>query len=615
MRRTLRRKIALMVAILICFIASWPARMGMEYFRSEEYRKDHPDVHLSRATLGDVDPTNVAILLVLGGLRGVAANWLWVRAEELQKNHRWAELAVEVDRIIKLQPHFVAVWRFQSWNLAYNVSAEWDQINDKYYWIREGIRFSQRGTRINQHEESLLWWTGWCYFHKIGKADEAKLLRALFKHDTEPQIDARGRRQPAFNPQELDNFEAAEEWFTYAVDKIEQLDRPPRQMAEPAFRSYPGHSRIQYAIALESEGTFGDLAARNWARALERWVQFGGRDYSVQDGRLFVKLEYRPEIEDAWRAAQQAHELAYALKQQLDRAGLPKTDQDRRQTLEQLQLVLSSIDTAIRRTDPVVLRELLPGATEAFRQLGELYSTGTRVDPRTFLDQSSEGVASRQAFNRLYELFHNYYRYIDEERYWQNRYGDLVNYRYWKSRCLIEMEPETLRAREHFYAAQQAFEAADLETAQRQYEEGLLLWARILHLHPEFAEDDQTAEETHALIMGPLGYQRLLRSLDEEGNPDEHPVMAPFFDLVDKFVPPPQYEKAMELYGKMQRSGISQEERRRLGEEAQRLLAEGEQLKAERKRRSRELRRIVYEQGRFVDPAKVLDPPAGKHQD
>ena len=586
MRRSLLRKIVLMIGILACFVATWPARLAIEYMRSEEYQKEHPQVHLSQATLGNIDPTNAAILLVLGGLRGVAANYLWVRAEDLQKNHRWAELAVEVDRIIKLQPHFVSVWRFQSWNLAYNVSSEWDQVNDKYYWIREGIRFAQRGTDVNRHEETLSWWTGWCYFHKIGKADEARLLRELFREDTEPEIDARGLQQPPFNPKQLDNYEAAELWFVTAEQKLDELGRPPRQMAEVAFRSYPGHARIQLAVASEADGQFGDEAARKWSSALERWLQFGAREYYVQHVKRSVRLDYRPEVFAAFNRARIGQTYAYATLRAVDQHGVPDDPQQRKALAENFKNALRNMQDALGMVNRAVLRELPEAAASAYEQAKANVSMIANLDPHQLASPGPEGDAARETFRAFHQLYYDYYRFVDEELFWQEKYGGLVNYKYWKARCIIEMEPDTLRAREYFYRAQRAFEEGDLVAAKEHFEHALQLWAEVLGRNPMFAMDDQTAEETNELIMGPLGYHRLLRQLDEPADPATHPYIAPFYYLIDKFVPPKQYEEAMKLSARLQNRKLPEQERQRLQQQMYQLIKEGERVKEIRKQRS-----------------------------
>jgi len=69
---------------------------------------------------------------------------IWINADHDEQIKNWAELRANVDAIIMLQPHFVKVWQFQGWNLAYNVSAAWDLVADRYYWVKEGPSFSSR---------------------------------------------------------------------------------------------------------------------------------------------------------------------------------------------------------------------------------------------------------------------------------------------------------------------------------------------------------------------------------------------------------------------------------------------------------------------------------------
>ena len=65
---------------------------------------------LSQDSLGDIDPTSETIRLTTLGLRNVAANVLWYKANEYKKREDWYNLMATVDTITKLQPHFISVW-------------------------------------------------------------------------------------------------------------------------------------------------------------------------------------------------------------------------------------------------------------------------------------------------------------------------------------------------------------------------------------------------------------------------------------------------------------------------------------------------------------------------
>ena len=61
---------------------------------------------LGETSFGKVDPASATMNLVLLGMRGLAANLLWMEAEDHKKNKNWSELNSTVESIILLQPHF-----------------------------------------------------------------------------------------------------------------------------------------------------------------------------------------------------------------------------------------------------------------------------------------------------------------------------------------------------------------------------------------------------------------------------------------------------------------------------------------------------------------------------
>ncbi len=243
---------------------------GVMYPYTEKLNELKRDKGLGEATIGQIDTGSFMLkLALLGGFRGVAANVLWTRAIELQKMHEWDQLQQSVDMITKLQPHFLSVWTFQSWNLAYNVSVEWDDPADKYEWIKKGINFVKRGVDNNVHSPDLLWDTAWYYYHKFGFADEAVILRKLFRDDTDE--DFKHNPLPALYKTEYqidnsDNFQVGYAWFTKAVQlvdagqetmggrratetsletDIQYVDKPVQHKGRPGdinFRSMPAHA-------------------------------------------------------------------------------------------------------------------------------------------------------------------------------------------------------------------------------------------------------------------------------------------------------------------------------------------------------------------------------------
>lgn len=237
---------------------------------------------LGEATLGDVDPASSTLNLVLLGMRGVAANLLWMEADHLKDTKNWSELQQRVNSIILLQPHFKKVWEYQSWNLAYNVSAECDRVADRFFWVKEGIKFIQEGTERNRHVPELFHDTGYYIGNKIGTSDEKVQFRRFFLIDPMDEL-FDGGPDPAINPQGRDNYLVARDWYLEA-NRLVAEDYEQHKMAEELFLAYPQRSVISYAGALQSMGDpftgdpDWDEARRAWAQAYEEWTTVFGQE-------------------------------------------------------------------------------------------------------------------------------------------------------------------------------------------------------------------------------------------------------------------------------------------------------------------------------------------------
>jgi hypothetical protein len=286
------RQIIYALAIVFIFGALWPYNAWLGELKRQ---KD-----LGEATIGQVDAGSLMLkLAMIGGFRGVAANVLWMRANDLQKAHEWDKLRGTVDLITKLQPHFLTIWTFQGWNLAYNVSVEWDAPEDKYTWIKQGINFLKQGVEKNSKSPDLIWDTAWTYYHKLGMADEAIILRRLLYDD--PDDDGSNfKTDPLTGDTRNDNFQLAYGWFTRSIRKVDEegarrvdtafeapveyVDKPIQRKGRAgdlAFRSMPSHAQTRYAISLEKQSmrdipaTFGQIAMDEWERAYREWLDFG----------------------------------------------------------------------------------------------------------------------------------------------------------------------------------------------------------------------------------------------------------------------------------------------------------------------------------------------------
>lgn len=245
---------------------------------------------LGEATLGKVDPSSATMNLVLLGMRGVASSMLWRQRIEQQENKDWAGMRATTESIIMLQPHFLEVWRFQGWNLAFNVSAEWDDVRDRYYWVKEGAKFFQQGTKRNSKYPELFWDAGNVIGSKIGKSDEKKYFRQYFMVDPDTETHGGGPDRD-LNPEEKDNFLEAQDWFTNANEVENEPGIDQHILMRMIFRSYPARSQFNYAQALQNEGAFNEDGLNAWEKALEMWTKDFGREKFMSPGGNII-LEF-----------------------------------------------------------------------------------------------------------------------------------------------------------------------------------------------------------------------------------------------------------------------------------------------------------------------------------
>lgn len=244
---------------------------------------------LGESKLGQIDPSSAAMSLVLLGLRGPAASVLHLKAIEYQERKDWSKLKTTVDSIIKLQPHYIEIWKFQGWNLAFNVSREWDQVKDRFFWVKEGIKFLQLGTRRNETSTALFHNVGDFMGRKFGNSDEKKFFRKFFISDPDEKAFANKSADPEINPGNKDNYLVAYDWFVLTNEK-DRLYRI-KKMTHVIARQGPARALYDYASARQNEGAFGATNRKDWENAHKEWTENYGNDVFLGLDDIRYKLE------------------------------------------------------------------------------------------------------------------------------------------------------------------------------------------------------------------------------------------------------------------------------------------------------------------------------------
>jgi len=441
---------------------------------------------LSQAQLGEIDPASESIRLATLGMRGIAANLLWGRANEYKMKKDWTNLSATLNQLVKLQPNFIAVWRFQAWNLAYNVSVEFDDYRDRYHWVIRGINFLIDGTEWNDRQPRLHWDIGWFIAQKIGRADEHRQFRRLFREDDEFH-----RRNALFHPpdrypvlDDRDNWLVGKQWFLGAENLVDNAGASMSGLSPLLFRSDAPMTQINYSGAIQDEGVFGERALRAWEVAAREWRHYGLQDIPTTFGTI-IQLEHRERHQETVdRLTAELGNLTSGIRDQLY--------QERYDALRPIEREAFETPAADR--------------TDRQHQLA--------ADAREKLDISHEEIAARvprpnrekavALANRITEL---------ETRIDQiDRYRQITNYAYWRLRCRVEQTPDAVDAREFIYRAEQALANGNLPEAMDRYSEGFAKWRQVLDAHPALLEDQTTVED----LMDTIGsYRKLLDQLDQ----------------------------------------------------------------------------------------------------
>jgi tetratricopeptide (TPR) repeat protein len=413
------------------------------------------------------------------GLKNVAVTLLWDRANHYKKVEDWTNLSAALEQMTKLQPNFYSVWDFQAHNLSYNISVEFDDYHDRYAWVMKGIEFLRQGIALNQREPRLLGRMGWFIGQKIGRADEKKQFRRLFKADD----DFHERDRPGRTLPERDNWLVAREKYL-AAQQLADSGAPLKTTAL-IFHSEPMMTAINYARALEDDGVFGDAARDGWKLAGDEMRRFSVRE---------IPTTWDVPIRLGLREAEQARAERLA-------ADLEKLLPGRFKALEEAKRAAVTPEQKAALDTPPIDR------SEAQQKLAAEAESGLQVTwPMVVREAPADVRDKAQDLARQYIEARETADIID-------RYRDIVNFDFWRATCETEVTEPALRAREAAWRAEREFENARLQTARKAYEEAFVAWREVLDASPVLRDDQLTADDL-AEIVG--RYRKVLEQLDEK---------------------------------------------------------------------------------------------------
>ena len=444
---------------------------------------------ISAASLGEIDPTGETIKLATLGLRGVAVTLLWEKAKTAQMKEDWDGLQATLDQLTKLEPHFHKFWRHQAWNVSYNISVEWDDYHDRYFWVKEGIKLLLKGMRYNDREALLVYDVGWTTAQKMGVADEKVPFRRLFREDDDEEFPAHeGRREPPTHParpqSRRDNWLVGQEYYNKAIALVEDRGGTIHHMNPLVFYSEPAMCQIDYASNLEEDGIFEEKAKVAWVEADDYWNRYGSRSMPTSVG-------YEIRLNDQEDLKKQAEEVVKELEA-LAPGLREKIVEERRAKLPAEELAALNKPAEQRSMEE--------------NQLAFSAAVKLNVSQKDLADRVDESnrEQARQFAKKATELYDRA-QFIDHQR-------QTVNFNYWRVRCRAEKTDPALEARRLIYEGKGYYENAQLEEAQAAYGTAFAEWRKVIDEFPELRDDSIGGTSIEEAIKG---YFDLLKQLDE----------------------------------------------------------------------------------------------------
>jgi hypothetical protein len=125
----------------------------------------------SNRPLENAPPSLALATVAMGSFRGLIVDVLWMRADKLKEKGQFFDARQLAEWITILQPRFAAVWEFQAWNMAYNISVAIPatQTEERWMWVKNGFELLRdQAIPLNPKSIRLYHQLAWIFQHKIG---------------------------------------------------------------------------------------------------------------------------------------------------------------------------------------------------------------------------------------------------------------------------------------------------------------------------------------------------------------------------------------------------------------------------------------------------------------
>lgn len=105
--------------------------------------------------------------------RGIFASWAYLKANQYFYEGDWKKIPPFLRIRATLEPELTDSWSAGSWHLAFNLSEEAQDPEERKQMINSGIAFLKEGIKKNPKEAHLYFDLAWTYYMRLGDLEEA----------------------------------------------------------------------------------------------------------------------------------------------------------------------------------------------------------------------------------------------------------------------------------------------------------------------------------------------------------------------------------------------------------------------------------------------------------
>ncbi|MCU0709069.1 MAG: hypothetical protein MUF23_12325 [Pirellula sp.] len=485
--RSLVRKIVyilMIVALLLpLYYLGRPASKGAG--KITELRSRY---RMGQADLGKLDPTSESMRLATLGMRGIASTILWIRADYYKEEKYFDRFSATLNQISMLQPHFISVWQHQAHNLSYNVSPEFEDYRQRYEWVKKGIDYLVKGTKFNSRKPILQYDLGHYLGNKLGKADEKRQYRELFRNDDEFHqyfVDKglNALADDAMGPdRKPDNWLVGKEWFEAAYELVAAgagIKKSPHLLY-----SYAPLWQMYHSEAIEEEGVLDERARFAWERAGREWKDFGNRELggTSSDAVILRSLDIlREEVSELMKKFGELTGDARLAAMEAKKKLIPEAK-------------LAAFNKPREERTPDEVRTAMEVQAQIDPSYQEIAGQLPRAKQIEALELAQDLTRAETAYNDTRSL------------------RDQVNYSYWDVRAAAEQQEIMVDARRLTFEANRLIDVADVKGAVEKYEAAWSRWDKVFRYYPVM----MTEEVGEEVFKSVNRYKKLIdQELDE----------------------------------------------------------------------------------------------------